>query len=177
MSPRIELDVHSIGKSPYTIDTLHTGLSLTHHTAYDETNLILYVSMHQIFSIFLVPFHHASVDLTTVLKLRAHPDLISTGPTKFHITSQNDLYAPDQFLRFLFSGFSDWFVWGWQAMATLFCLLGALAFAPVSWWEEKYGPVEFGLGIPRGIGRTVKELEGKARTGARLLTASAVQQR
>ncbi|CAN9466737.1 unnamed protein product [Alternaria alternata] len=53
MSPRIDCTVQSVGE-----------------TAFDEKNLILYVTIFQIFRIWLIPFYYAPVRLTTVLYLR-----------------------------------------------------------------------------------------------------------
>jgi hypothetical protein len=50
MSPRIDLRVNSV--------------------AYDETNLILYVNISQVFRIWIVPFYSAPVNLTTVIHLQ-----------------------------------------------------------------------------------------------------------
>ncbi|KAE8414796.1 hypothetical protein BDV36DRAFT_264276 [Aspergillus pseudocaelatus] len=54
MSPRIEMKIHSI--------------------AYDSDNKKLYVTMSQIFTIWIVPFHVAPVTLTTVLSLTTNPN-------------------------------------------------------------------------------------------------------
>ncbi|KAG9190015.1 hypothetical protein G6011_08103 [Alternaria panax] len=53
MSPRIDCTVQSV--------------------AFDENNLILYVTLFQIFRVWLIPFYYAPVRLTTVLYLRRTP--------------------------------------------------------------------------------------------------------
>ncbi|KAF2739418.1 hypothetical protein EJ04DRAFT_484221 [Polyplosphaeria fusca] len=113
MSPKIDITVHSV--------------------AFDKPNLLLYVTISQIFRIWLVPFYRAPVKLVTVLELRHNK-----GDGKYYITSQNDLYQVDQFVKFVAPG--GWvLVWLWQFWATLFCLLGAVALWPVSVVEEWVG--------------------------------------
>jgi hypothetical protein len=99
--------------------------------AYDETNLILYVNISQIFSIWIIPFHRAPVNLTSVLKLHHN-----RGDDKYYIASQNDLYQVDEFVKFVLP--PGWIlVWLWQFWATFFCLLGAFALQPVTWVEQQ----------------------------------------
>ncbi|KAF1983506.1 hypothetical protein K402DRAFT_309050, partial [Aulographum hederae CBS 113979] len=110
MSPKIELEVNSV--------------------AYDPKTLTLYVNISQIFRIFLVPFYAAPVNLTTVLTL-----MHDKRDDRYYITSQNDLYQVDQFVRFFL--FGGWLlVWLWQFVATAFCVVGAVVGWPVSWVEE-----------------------------------------
>ncbi|KAF2240756.1 hypothetical protein BU26DRAFT_405687, partial [Trematosphaeria pertusa] len=110
MSPRIDLEVKSV--------------------AYDEPNLILYVSIHQIFRIWVIPFYKAPVSLVSVLTLKHN-----RGDRKYYIDSQNDLYQVDEFIKFVAP--PGWIlVWLWQFWSTFFCLLGAVALWPVSLIEE-----------------------------------------
>lgn len=140
MSPRIELDINSI--------------------AYDEKNLTLYVDIHQVFRIWIIPFLSASVSLVTVLKLVRHPPLppqpsystpinpnesqngslykaSSSNKPLYYIQSQNDLYQVNEFLKF-FSHFGilSALLLLWQLVATALCVLGAGIFWPVSWIEQ-----------------------------------------
>lgn len=102
-------------------------------TAFDEQNLILYVSLFQIFRIWFVPFYHAPVHLTAVLTLR-----YNCAEKKYYIHSQNDLYQVDQFVKFFAPG--GWaLVYMWHAFACAFCVLGAWALWPVTWVEEYVG--------------------------------------
>ncbi|CAI6335219.1 unnamed protein product [Periconia digitata] len=143
MSPRIEMTVNSI--------------------AFDEPNSTLYISLHQIFRIRVIPLHASPVNLTTVLTLR-----FNRGDEKYYIASQNDLYQVNEFFRFLFP-FGWVLVWVWQVCATLFCLLGALVLAPVSWIEEKgwEGSESGGYGVVKGsrlgeiVGRGKGRLDGE----------------
>jgi hypothetical protein len=107
-------------------------------TAYDSANLILYLNITQLFSLWFVPFHHANVTLTTELHLTRPPN---SG--KYYITAQNDLYQNDQLLRFMAPfGVAELFVHLWQYSSTLMCLLGAFLLAPATklqqdWIERK----------------------------------------
>lgn len=107
-------------------------------TAYDSANLILYLNITQLFSLWFVPFHHANVTLTTELHLTRPPN---SG--KYYITAQNDLYQNDQILRFMAPfGVAELFVHLWQYSSTLMCLLGAFLLAPATklqqdWIERK----------------------------------------
>lgn len=58
---------------------------------------------------------------------------------KYYITSQNDLYQVDEFIKFFTWPFGFLFVLAWQFFATVVCLGAALAFWPISWAEE-HGP-------------------------------------
>ena len=114
MSPRIELNIDSI--------------------AYDEPNLLLYVSMHQVFRIWIIPGHATHVKLVTVLQLVRKPD----APSRYLIASQNDLYQTDQFAKFpSVLGIAWLAVMIFQSMATAGCVVLATLFIPVSFVEEK----------------------------------------
>ncbi|MCJ1260781.1 hypothetical protein MMC22_000644 [Lobaria immixta] len=128
MSPRIELGVDSvaIGKQ-----NLHKA-----RTAYDRQNLILYVSLHQLFRIWALPFLSARVSLVTVLHLV--PERSSgSSPTKYLIKNQNDLYQASELARFLSPfGIISSLVLVLQLLATALCVLGAGIGWPVTWVEE-----------------------------------------
>ncbi|KAF2711782.1 hypothetical protein K504DRAFT_403144 [Pleomassaria siparia CBS 279.74] len=110
MSPEIELTVHSV--------------------AFDEANLLLYVTLSQVFRIWIVPFYRAPVKLVTVLSL-SHNE----SDQKYYIDNQNDLYQVDQFVKFLAPG--GWMlVWLWQFWATALCVLGVAALWPISFFEQ-----------------------------------------
>jgi hypothetical protein len=134
--------------------------------AYDEHNLTLYVNISQTFAIWFVPFHRSPVNLTTVLQLVRGENLNLQSPfrppsstPKYYITSQNDLYQVDQFVRF----FAPWGVgttviafWHW--VATLFCIVGARVFGPLHWlFAELSRPVTGQLDGDRSHGRSQQE--------------------
>ncbi|KAL9614005.1 MAG: hypothetical protein Q9167_001485 [Letrouitia subvulpina] len=161
MSPRIELKVDGV--------------------AFDEKNLALYVSLHQTFRIFLVPFFAAHVYLTTVLKLVRLPPpppppqasyTESMGPyvapndgihrdqplkseekRLYYIRSQNDLYQVNELFKFFSPlGIVSGLLVLWQLVSTGLCVLGAAVFWPVSWVEENV----IGGNRERGLGDAVR---------------------
>ncbi|KAL4808067.1 hypothetical protein BDV18DRAFT_134190 [Aspergillus unguis] len=126
MSPHIDLEVKSI--------------------AYDKENLKLYVSMSQLFSIWLVPFYAASVSLTTVLDLTTDPgerkDSTSNSAQKdstrrYYIQKQEDFYQTSEFIKFVMPYGGQLLVMMWHAFASLFSILGVFALWPVMWAEER----------------------------------------
>jgi hypothetical protein len=134
MSPRIDISVQSVGKPTIHHHHVHARpYRLTSATAYDEKNLLLYVHIFQIFRIWLVPFYAAPVELTTVLQLQRDK---SDG--KYYISSQNDLYQVDQWIKFLVPG--GWaLVVLWHLWATACCVVGTYLLVPVTWLEEAWG--------------------------------------
>ncbi|KAE8354049.1 hypothetical protein BDV28DRAFT_131973 [Aspergillus coremiiformis] len=153
MSPRIELEIHSI--------------------AYDPQALKLYVTMTQIFTIWIIPFHIARVTLTTVLDLTTDPtgqstssaiassseehrdhasyaDVVANGATDpdrptngqgtlYYIAKQEDLYQTSEFIKFLLPHVGQWIVMAMQMFATVFCVLGVFLWWPFVWMEERGG--------------------------------------
>lgn len=139
LSPKIELNVNSIGKfqPPNPINPQYQ-LTTSPPPAYDSQNLILYLNITQIFSIWLIPFHHANVTLTTELQLTRPPN-----SRKHYISAQNDLYQNDQLIRFLMPwGLGELSVHLWQYSSTMMCVLGSFLLAPAtrlqqSWLDER----------------------------------------
>lgn len=133
-------------------------------TAFDQDNLKLYVTISQIFSIFIIPFYLAPVSLTTVLTLttdpneyRGYKDFEKTGrqlqhsdhsseetrydgeTTKYWISSQEDLYQTTEFVKFILPfGIGVFAVFVWHVFATAGCVLGSLVLSPVTWAEERF---------------------------------------
>lgn len=106
-------------------------------TAFDETNLIIYAGMHQVFSIWIVPFWAAHVSLTTVLHLVKVPPVSEKEKLKYLIQSQSDLYQVNEFFKFVsLFGILSFVILLWQFLATGLCVLGAVVFWPVTWFEE-----------------------------------------
>ncbi|KAL1305139.1 hypothetical protein AAFC00_002064 [Neodothiora populina] len=110
--------------------------------SFDEANGVLYVGMTQVFAIWAVPTHRSEVSLVTVLHLerlpaRSKEEEVRLGGGKWLITSQNDLYQTDQFVKFILPWF--WMLVPlWQLVATWVCVLMSYVFFPVTWYEEKY---------------------------------------
>jgi hypothetical protein len=113
--------------------------------------MLLYVSLHQIFSIQFLSFHKSHASLTTVLhliKLETFPSSTSQhevkasqrtdSRTKYFITSQNDLYQTSEFVKFVFPwfGLGTFGVMLWQFIGTLFCIMGTVLGWPISSLEE-----------------------------------------
>lgn len=100
--------------------------------AYDKSSLLLYAHISQNFRIWIIPFYRAHVNLVTVLQLTQ-----DKKTSKYLITSQNDLYQVNEFVKFFW--FGGWlFVSIWQAFATIFCLIGAVLLWPQTWVEERH---------------------------------------
>jgi hypothetical protein len=112
LSPRIDLSVDSV--------------------AFDKSNHILYVGIHQTFQIwFFAPLaYKAEVDLTTKL------GLVQNG-RKYYIQSQNDLYQVNEWTKFWWFGI--WrLVWIWQALSLIACIIMAYILTAISWLEESW---------------------------------------
>lgn len=126
------------------------------YIAYDAKSLRLYVTMHQIFRIWAIPFFNAPVTLTTVLQLVSKPYPTPHHPNKrdlYFIQSQNDLYQVNEWIKFVSQfGVLSLFIFIWQLVATGFCVLGAFAFWPVSWLEQNV----IGGNRERGFGEAIK---------------------
>lgn len=129
--------------------------------AFDKPNLKLYVTISQVFSIFIIPFYSAPVTLTTVLDLeRRIPDEKANSPTAplrhqnpsetaggpaplYYIASQEDLYQTSEWIKFILPfGIGVSIVTAWHVFATLFCIIATFPLWPIVWLEEnRYLPV------------------------------------
>jgi hypothetical protein len=152
-------------------------------TAFDQDNLKLYVTISQIFSIFIIPFYLAPVTLTTVLTLstdpneyRGYKDFEKTGrqlqhsdqsseetkfngeTTKYWISSQEDLYQTTEFVKFILPfGIGVFAVFVWHVLATAGCVFGSLVLSPVTWAEERFS---LKREVGRASGHNVSEVTG-----------------
>ncbi|KAF2807896.1 uncharacterized protein BDZ99DRAFT_68391 [Mytilinidion resinicola] len=104
MSPNIDITIKSV--------------------AFDKQNLTLYVSISQVFKLFIIPFYKAPVSLVTLLQLERRDK-------KYYIANQNDLYQTDEFVKFVAPWGGALLVQLWQLMATLFCVLGVWLLWPL----------------------------------------------
>ena len=142
MSPRVKAQVNGIGTptpTPRNVHTVRATQADESGAAYDEANLILYVSISQIFAIWFVPFHRSPVTLTTKLQLTRKPTSTRLATEKLYIQSQEDLYQVDQFVRFFAPwGVGDAVVYLWQFVATMGCVVLSVVFAPFTRLEERY---------------------------------------
>jgi hypothetical protein len=83
-----------------------------------------------------VPTHRSDVSLVTVLQLAQ--DASDESNKKYYITSQNDLYQTDQFVKFVFPWGGQHLVLLWHFIATFFCVLAALVFVPFTQLMQAY---------------------------------------
>ncbi|KAL2810015.1 hypothetical protein BJX63DRAFT_331399 [Aspergillus granulosus] len=121
MSPHIDLDVRSV--------------------AYDTENLKLYVTIFQVFSIWLIPFHRAPVTLTTVLDLTTDPGderaTAAQGKKRYYIKKQEDFYQPSEFIKFVMPIGGHFVIMMWHAFASLFSIAGVFLLWPIMWAEDR----------------------------------------
>lgn len=109
------------------------------YTAFDEKNLILYVTLFQIFRIWFIPFDSAPVHLTTVLRLTtSNPEApttqSSTKSKRYWIIEQTDLYQTDQFMLFVSPYRVGYFLClFWQCVATAVCVVMSIVCYPFTW--------------------------------------------
>lgn len=99
---------------------------------FNQKSQIIFVEIHQIFSIFFVPFYKSNVHLTTKLRL-----VQSLDDNKYYIKSQEDLYQSNEVVKFFWPGGAT-ILWFWQISATGLCILGALLLAPMTWLEQRH---------------------------------------
>lgn len=121
---------------------------------------MLYVNLTQVFSIWLLPFHHSHVNLDTKLTLIQHPN-----SSKYYIQQQNDLYAVGQWIRFVlpWGGIGPAIVAVWHFWALVGSVLGAILLAPLGALERQWAGSE-------GKGRNGREVRGRPEGEARQLT-------
>ncbi|KAL4916182.1 hypothetical protein BDW62DRAFT_110135 [Aspergillus aurantiobrunneus] len=123
MSPHIDLEIRSV--------------------AYDKENLKLYVSIFQVFSIWIIPFHAAPVSLTTVLDLTTDPGEDGKGSTqtdgkeRYYIQKQEDFYQTSEFIKFVMPFGGQLLVMMWHAFASLFSIIGVFALWPIMLGEDR----------------------------------------
>ncbi|KUJ17238.1 uncharacterized protein LY89DRAFT_646443 [Mollisia scopiformis] len=99
---------------------------------FNQKSQILFVEIHQIFSLFFVPFYKSNVHLTTKLRLVHAED-----DNKYYIKSQEDLYQSNEVVKFFWPGGAT-IIWCWQIFATWLCIVGALLLAPITWVEQRH---------------------------------------
>ncbi|OJD18184.1 hypothetical protein AJ78_01797 [Emergomyces pasteurianus Ep9510] len=185
MSPRIDLNVHSV--------------------AFDKSNHTLYVTLSQIFRLFIIPFYQANVRVTVVLTLTPstipHPQAseasyslsssclsASSGPrpsdtperstsgnfshshshtepqsqqsnttTLYYISAQEDLYQISEVVKFVLPfGIGVILALAWHSFSTAFCVCAAWVLWPIVWAEEKeLLPLKGGWRIRKGFEKKV----------------------
>lgn len=118
------------------------GLTDKMAAEFNQETQTLFVSIHQIFTLFFI--YKANVHLTTKLSL-----VQDNTARKHFIKHQEDLYQTDEVVRFFWPG-GNYIIWLFQVVATLTCIGGALALAPITWMEQR-----------RAMGRRVVNGAGK----------------
>lgn len=106
----------------------------------------LFIDITQIFQLFFVPWQ-SPLHLTTILRLERHPNPNPDKPQDqdqnqaqdlYYIAHQEDLYQSHELLKiFLPHQITDVVMLGLQLLATLLCVLGALAGAPVTALQQR----------------------------------------
>jgi len=99
---------------------------------FNQKAQVLFVGIHQIFSLWFVPFYKSNVHLTTKLHLFHSPE-----DSKYYITSQEDMYQINDVVKFFWPGGAK-IIWLFQMFATFLCIVGSLLLAPVTRLEQKY---------------------------------------
>ncbi|KAL9105424.1 MAG: hypothetical protein Q9227_009385 [Pyrenula ochraceoflavens] len=157
--------------------------------AFDKQNLLLYVTIHQVFAIWFIPFYRAPVTLTTVLQLTTTPgnggaitdnfpelnirdpnlmlgsyldlqaDVKRDNTTKYWIKSQNDLYQTSEFVKFVMP-----FGIGVLAVTAFqyFATVQCLVGALLLWWVTGMHERVFGKGKQEAIADEKKSTLTKA---------------
>jgi hypothetical protein len=95
---------------------------------------VLYVNLTQVFAIWTVPFHRAEVNLDVRLQLTQH-----RHSEKYYIAQQNDLYAVDQWIKFVLPlGIGTFLVAIWHFITLVATVLGAIVATPIVWLEQSW---------------------------------------
>ncbi|KAI6244972.1 hypothetical protein HI914_07220 [Erysiphe necator] len=97
---------------------------------FDRKTSTLYCELRQIFSPISLPFYRANVHLTC--KILLHHSL---NDDKYYIQKQEDLYQSSELVKFFGPGYST-LVLLQQLIASIFCVIGAFIFAPITWFEQ-----------------------------------------
>ncbi|EMC98204.1 hypothetical protein BAUCODRAFT_32199 [Baudoinia panamericana UAMH 10762] len=134
--------------------------------AYDEANMVLFVSISQVFAIWFIPFHRSPVNLTTRLQLTHKPSVSKPSvPTKYYIEEQNDLYQVEEFVKFFAPwGVGTFFVHLWHFWATFFCVALALIFSPVTQFEQRRADGRL-TGVEKRVADVVENIEERRMHG------------
>ncbi|EFX00495.1 flavin-binding monooxygenase-like protein [Grosmannia clavigera kw1407] len=94
--------------------------------AWDEAQCILYVSIHQRFALWFVPFYAAKVHLITELQLEPVGESGTESRPVYYISRQEDHYQLTELLKFVLPkvGPASWTIW--QLFSTWLCYVGVL---------------------------------------------------
>ncbi|TGO86232.1 hypothetical protein BPOR_0321g00010 [Botrytis porri] len=160
LSPRVVVGVDGVGSSSNEYmeegkdreteeielrDAMWSNANLHQTLEYNPETQTLFLQLHQQFHLFFVPFFYPTVYLTTILYLARAKD---SSEDKYLVKHQEDLYQSAELVKFFWPGGTQ-IISFWRWIATLFCILGAMAFAPVTWMEE-WGWFGNGKDVKRG---------------------------
>ncbi|KAI0132532.1 hypothetical protein BJ170DRAFT_680413 [Xylariales sp. AK1849] len=131
----------------YRILSPHIDIKID-STVFDQRSQLLYLSMHQVFTLWFIPFSlwQAHVRLVTVLKLESlpmdkHGHALINGspaapgepiPTRYFVAGQEDHYQVDEWLKFIAPWGASLLWYAWQIFATFLCTIGVAIFWPVT---------------------------------------------
>lgn len=123
LSPTIRVDVHSVGES-HQFTSYKYRTQANRSEAFDQKHNLLYISMHQRFSLWILPFYSAYIPLTTILHLQKDEVV-----NRYYIEGQEDLYQPEEFFKFFLPG-GYCFGKAAQLFAGAFSVLAAIFLVP-----------------------------------------------
>lgn len=111
------------------------NLANVHKTEFNQKSNLLFVDIHQVFSLFFVPFYQSNVRLTTKLQLVQSPE-----NNKYYIQSQEDLYQLNEVVKFFWPGGAT-ILWLWQLLNMSLCVVGVLIFKPITMFDQRHAVV------------------------------------
>ncbi|KAF2279558.1 uncharacterized protein EI97DRAFT_371470 [Westerdykella ornata] len=133
------------------------GVEITvNSVAFDEENLILYVSLTETLRSRLLPFYRTPVSMVAVIRLEYHPP-----NNKYYIKSKNNLYQQDQLVKFipLIPGL-PLLVMMMQYLGTVVALFMALLLLPVTVVKELWSSQGMREGMVNGVQQWVGKKGG-----------------
>ncbi|QSZ29243.1 hypothetical protein DSL72_003755 [Monilinia vaccinii-corymbosi] len=112
---------------------------------YNSETQSLFVQLHQDFHLFFLPLFATTANLTTIISLTpspaSSPSSDAAGSSegrrriRYLIKHQEDLYQSTEIVKFFWPGGTQIVGFG-RLVATLLCIVGAMAFAPITWMEQ-----------------------------------------
>jgi hypothetical protein len=118
------------------------GLLISVLLALDSQTNIVYATIRQTFTIWLVPFSlwQANVRFVCVLQLEKRLVNIVEGEERWFIRGQEDHYQVNEFLKFIAPFGASVVYWLWQLFATILCAIGVAFLWPVTSVYECFAP-------------------------------------
>lgn len=97
---------------------------------FNEQASLLFVNIHQIFSIWFVPIYKSDVELTTKITLDRNKE-----DGKWYIKGQEDLYQLNELVKFFWPGGAT-IMYLFQLWVTFICSVGSLILWPQTLLEQ-----------------------------------------